>query len=136
MVALMMAIRAMIITAAAMDTIPAKRQRATNGGHLRPLLRQIATPTVVAIRRHRSMVVPRAQAQTIVNPILRWVVAHPDTGKQYGMSSLRPSPRHWLTSTLSRCTSDSSPAASAAVPPYRSSESGYGPPPPSSGRRF
>ncbi|XP_035775875.1 heterogeneous nuclear ribonucleoprotein A3 homolog 2-like isoform X2 [Anopheles albimanus] len=29
-----------------------------------------------------------------------------------------------------------SPAANAAVPPYRSSESGYGPPPPSSGRRF
>ncbi|XP_050083725.1 RNA-binding protein 4.1 isoform X2 [Anopheles aquasalis] len=29
-----------------------------------------------------------------------------------------------------------SPAATAAVPPYRSSESGYGPPPPSSGRRF
>uniref|UniRef100_A0A2M4DCG3 Putative secreted protein n=1 Tax=Anopheles darlingi TaxID=43151 RepID=A0A2M4DCG3_ANODA len=90
MVALMMAIRAMIITAAAMDTIPAKRQRATNGGHLRPLLRQIATPTVVAIRRHRSMVVPRAQAQTIVNPILRWVVAHPDTARRRPLPLCHP----------------------------------------------
>lgn len=48
--------------------------------------------TVVVIRRHRSMVGPPAQAQTIVNPILRWVVAHRDTGKQYGSSRL--SARH------------------------------------------
>lgn len=42
-VALTMVTRAMIVTAAAMGTIPAKRQQATNGGHLRLLLRQIAS---------------------------------------------------------------------------------------------